>query len=323
MSLLMNVARDLLALATPMTGDRSSGQVVVTNEGSTDVFLPRNSFLLPIMGGSLREDLVFRVAEGPDDSENGCKKGGWMVSPGGLLVDLVSNVGGTRHNVPDETVFRFDQGIDGLAATATAATAFTGGTQPTMFGGLKSVAFYDTIGPSPTVETFRAKLSGGFPAMVLVWEGSEPADGSNVDSLNRGRGRAGRTDAQYTERWSALFIASRVDGGNARRSEALEALVETSAWMFDRNAVDGSVFSAPGGVFIKERFRLDGNKALAQILDIKGVRFTTTNTYTKRDLREFSDWLRTRMQTHIRKGDHPMIKKTTDVTVVMPQDDEP
>lgn len=294
MSGVVDTARAILAAAQPTTGDRASGTVAVTTTGS-EVVLPRNSVLLPVLNGQIRNELIFKTDKGTH-LQNGCPKYSWLIPAGGASVSVISNVGGARHNLPAGTVLRWDPPITGLSPTATVeAPGFAGGADPTFFGGLKSAVVYEQFGgPSPSLEIFRSRMNL-LPGMMVVWDGSEPADGAATNQLERGSSRAGRDSLLFREKFLILVIVNRKDSDDKRRDEGLEALDSLTEWLTDRQSVDGLVFSTPTGAQIRERFRLSGDSLVYQEHYIYGMRLSVVRAYTRRDARSYNDWLSTRI----------------------------
>ncbi len=287
--IVLPAARAILALVQPQTGTRAAG-VVTAVAASSPVTLPMNSYLLPVVNGGIRPELVFKTTQGPNVDRS------WTVTSGGTAVGVTSVLGGLRHVLAAGTVFRWDPPIAGLNPTATSSAGTAGGLDPTFFGGLKSAVFYDEMGgQSPTLDAFRARLSA-LPGLVLVWESSEPADGSVTDTTNRGT-RLSRGQMFFTENFMAVVVANRPDGANARRSEALAALDEVTLWLHDRASVDHEVVSNPGGLQVRSRFRVPlGNRDAAQTVEMFGMRFAATRVYKMRDSRTYNDWLLTRVR---------------------------
>src|SRR3972149_1673939 len=110
-----SLARSLLGALTP-TGTRSSGVVTVKSVGPGTALVPRNSYLLPVVEGRLREHAIFKIGPTRAPLAANGTGGDWTVTAGGTPVAVVSNLGGARHNVPAATVFRFDPQLTGVLA---------------------------------------------------------------------------------------------------------------------------------------------------------------------------------------------------------------
>lgn len=313
MSIVLEGARAILATIQPVTGERATGSVLATATGA-DVVVPRNSHLIPVVDGQLKPEWQFKTDAGPLAAPN---KNSWTVTSGGTSVDVLSVIGGVRHNLAAGTVLRWDPPISGLAPTVTVeAPGLAGGADPTFFGGLKAAVMHDAFGaPAASLEAFRSKI-GALPGLILIWQSSEPADGSTVSALGRGGGRMGQNNMLMVERYLAVILTNRVDDAHFRRSEGLEALDEVTLWLTDRNMVDGMCVSSPGGVQITNRTRLQGPRTIYQELDVYALSLAITRTYTRHDARTYNDWLLTRMRVQ-RDDDVLGPKEVVDVSIDM------
>lgn len=313
----IELARDLMAASTPVTGTRATGRVLVRPVGTSPAFLQRNWCLMPIVNGAAREDLLFKVGRGPhrarypngvrvkeDDNEPDTESW-WTIQPGGTIVNIHSLIGGKRHNLPRGTKFVFDPHNRALEVECELQNDIIDGADPTHFGGCMSMVQFEQLsGPQVTLDAFRAEL-GKFPAVVFAWENSQPADGTTQSSLNRGQTRVGQGRQLFKEAFNVFVVSERLDSGPQRRSEGLKLLDDLTFWLTDRQAVDGQIFSAPSGVQIRGRTRVAGDNAAYQAVYIYLLQLSITHLWTPYDDRTFSPWLRTHNEilTHERDGD--------------------
>ena len=207
MSRIAVLARALLSTVAPITGTRATTTltVVATTPGAT---LRRNEYLYPVVSGAIREHEPWKVAANPATLLDDGTGGDWTIagSPG-TEVELVANVGGAQHNVLPGTVFRWADGTPtGLSATAT-ATAIDGGSGGTE-GAVKQVRFYEHFSDATQQRDYLGAKLGLFPALLLVWLSSEPADGIGT-GLAQGRTRAGRKRRIFRESFLLFVISSR------------------------------------------------------------------------------------------------------------------
>ncbi len=301
----IELARDLMAASHQVTGTRATGKLLVKTKGKSPVFLQRNWALIPIVNGAAREDLLFKVALGPEEarypngkrvkaSEDEPDAGSWwVVQPGGTVVAIHSIIGGKRHNLPRGTKFLFDPQNPNLEVEGVLQADITDGADPTHFGGCMSMAQFEQLnGPQATLDAFRAEL-GKFPAVVFCWAGSQPADGTTQSSLNRGNTRAGQGMQLFKEQFDVFVISERTDSGPQRRSEGLKLLDDLTFWLTDRQAVDGQIFSSPSGVQIRNRTRVAGDNASYQSVYIYLLQLSITHLWAPYDDRTFTPWLRT------------------------------
>lgn len=262
MSSIINVGRAIMACAQQLTGTRSTGSILITASGD-DVTVPRNRYLLPVIGGRRRPDLAVKAAAGPNSDYS------WTVTSSGTSVSALSNIGGRRMNYPDGTVFAFDPPLSGIAS-AVAGGAFTGGADLTTFGALRDFVMYETvIGPNRGLDAFRANVMA-FPAAMLAWVDDEPYDGSSSDMTNR-QSRAGTRKSIYKATFQIVVFSERTEDDHARRSEGLEALDQLASLLVDRQAIDGEPFSNPSGLQIRRRWRETGRQDIYQRFYVYGL----------------------------------------------------
>lgn len=293
MSITIDTARDIMAALQPTTGTRATGKILVTPNGTAPTVIRRNQCLIPIINSDARETLLFKVAEGPEDGDPN-PKGSWIVDPAGSSIDVFSVLGGKRHNLPAGTKMRLDPlPPEPLNPVVTLQSATTDGADPIHFGGVKSVVMFETLGgASLDIDLFRSQ-SGQMPGIVVVWDGSEPADGTTQSSLNRGRTRVGTRRSLWNERFNLFIITKRMDSDHMRRSEGLQILDDLTEWLTDRQAIDGQVFSAPAGIQIRGRQRISGLGPPYQQVYVYLIQLSVTRLLQMRDERTWSDWLLT------------------------------
>lgn len=303
------IARALFALVTPITGERSSGTITVSapGMGPGQALLPANSYLRPVVGGSLREDLVFKTT---DD---------WVLALGTTEsgVPITSNVGGARHNLAAGTVLRFDPVPPGYARDVTVDADMTDGSD--VGSRLKSLAFFEDIdSANPSADIFGAKLAA--PALMLVWQRSDPADGLNA-GLSRGQSRRARNVVTFKESFTAFIITARLTGDPARRREGLILAQDISRLWSDRmQNDDGEQLSTVGsGVEItgRSRYRRDEKTYIYTV----GLRVNATLEGTGSLSLNAGPWDRTRTRGAVPGGVDP--EPTDDLVTVDATDEMP
>jgi len=234
-SAIIALARALFALLTPITGERATGSVTVSAPGMGPglAALPVNSYLRPVVNGKLREDLLFKTTE-PWELALGTTESG---------VPITSNVGGARHNLPANTVLRFDPVPPGYARDVMLDAPMTDGSDDG--ARLKSLAFFEDVDSSnPEADVFKAQLS--VPALMLTWVRTDPADGLNA-GLSRGASRRGRNVVTVKEAFVAYIITGRLTSDPGRRSEGLQIAEAVSGLLTDRmQNDDGEQLSTVG-----------------------------------------------------------------------------
>lgn len=278
----IEVGRGLLARLLPLTGTRASGAIVQTLTGPNAEVVAGN-YLLPVVNGQLREELVYKVAPKPDGSMK------WNLPADGPLA-IVSNVGGKRHNLPAGTVMRWDPQLPGLDPTATVdAGGIAGGLDPVGSLVLNAAVLYESVGNQLSgVEFFRSGI-GAFPAVVAMWSDSEPADGLATSSLRRANSRTGEGSQLYTETWAIDVVVSRQDSEPKRRAQGLLLMDEVTTFLTDAQTVDGVVISHPSGVQIRRRSKLTGlPRDMAQAYQIYAIELAVTGNYVRPDARTWA-----------------------------------
>lgn len=281
------LGRALIAQLAPITGQRATGSVTVNAPGGG--VLPANTYLLPVVGGQLRDDLIFKTAPNPATVEPNGTGGDWVLAPGApVSVAIKSNIGGSRHNLPAGTVFRFDPPLPGLDATATLGADMTDGDDT--FQLVRRAAWFEDMDASnPGKDIFAAKL-GDYPAIMLVWQNSEPAEGTTA-GLRQGSTRGARKVRFTRESYAMYVIVGRLAGDAARRQEGLVVMQAATRLLSDvqRND-DGEQLSSIGaGVEVNERTRLKRGEKLY----IYGMHLRVNQTMQPVDRRTFNAWLRT------------------------------
>lgn len=318
----VDCGRGLLGFLGPLTGARATGQITIVPEAGapSQSLVPPNSFMVPVVNGSVRHDMPVRVLPNYDNADGGAA---WALPPTGGPVSVETLVGGARHNLPAGTVMRWADDIpDGfdISGGVLATGGLSGADSIPTYGvdGLKYVGMFESLGtPTIDLEAFRSTV-GDFPAAVLIWEGADKA------TLELGRG-----DALYLERWNLIVITSRSDSDSARRGEGmrlLDSAEELLTWQTIYGDDDGKGFgivvSAVSSSDILSRYRLTGKTEAYQQVYVYGIRLATKRKVSKVDRREFAQWLKTRIKaqnTDTNPPTDPNPLTLADVTEDMPQ----
>lgn len=267
---IMQTARHLMAVLAPLTGERSEGTVTITTRADVPEFeIPLNFHLLPVLksaGGNdaLAPQLPFRVAEAG------------VATPAGVTFPVTSVIGGTIHNLPAGTVFRCAL-EDNRIASVVASGALSGAENYAGVGAVKQILMYEAVGNADAQRNlFLAKLAGLCPAIVLVWESSGSPKYIGTDKT------------MMVDQWAVHVVVSRFDAGELRALEGLEILDLVGELLGLRVGVDGA-YITNGGIKIQSRQRT----ATTDSAYIYTLRIASSTTITKRDDREFSEWLTT------------------------------
>lgn len=316
---IIEIARDLMAVCNPTSGTRSTGKVLLRSRpGKGSVFVSGNWHLVPKVNRAAREELLFKTMAGPSKAKfpDGKRKKAsqdepdlpdwWTITEAGTFVDITSVLGGKRHNLKSGTELLLDPvhpSLEPIAVVTEGGT--TGGADPTWLGGLMSmVQFEQLTGATATLDAFRSSISA-FPAAVVVWDGSEPADGTTQSSLERGQTRAGPGQSLFKERFNIFVLSKREDSDHMRRNEGLKLLDDLTFWLTDAIDADGQIFSSPAGVQIRSRGRVAGSGESFQQLYVYVIQLSVTSLWKRYDARTFNEWLiaRSEFLTHAKDGD--------------------
>lgn len=304
------LGRALFATLAPATGVRGTGTITITAlPGAGDVTLPANSYLVPVVGGNLRTDMLYKTHEA------------WVVHAVDVPVSedgvtIKSNIGGARFNLPAGTVLRFDPPVDGFAPTATLDADMTDASDAGAL--IRSAGFYEDLDLSnPSDDLFAARV--GDRGVMLIWSRSEPAEGA-LGGMRQGSNRATRVARFWREHFVLYVVVSRLTGDSRRRQDGHLIVQAITRLLTDRHQNDdGEQLSTVGsGVEITERARL-GRRANHYIYGIQlRVNQTLEATTTGRS---FARWLRTHYEgTLPRREDPEPIQdlEVVDVTDPMP-----
>jgi len=290
------LGRALFATLAPATGARARGQIYVTNSSDDEIAVPPNTYLLPVVGGQLRHDLVFKTTRPTNPDESSPGGGGadviptdWIIPAGSAReIAIMSNVGGVRHNLPSGTIFRFDPPFPGLAATAPLVQSTQLGSDAGAL--IRSVAFYEDLeSGSPSKDLFDAKV--GEAGVLLTWTQSEPVEGS-MGGLRQGGNRATRASRIWREHYTLFVVASRLSGDSNRRQDGHVILQAITRLLTDRHQNDdGEQLSTIGaGVEITHRARISRNERVY----LYGMQLRTNQTLEPAiDTRTFERWTTT------------------------------
>jgi hypothetical protein len=312
-SKIIDVARAIMAICTPATGQRATGKVKLFTHADTTVALRRNHAMMPVIDGAARSDLLIKSGEGP------LAEGAWEITPDGTEVDVLSNVGGVRHNVLTAgTKVVLDPPVPGIVINdaPTVIQGLVGGLDTTGFGAVKDVVLYEQFdGPDRALDTRRSLLKR-FPAVLLTWEGLEPADGVATAQTARAT-RLGTRKALYSLTYTLSVISSRADSDEERRHEGLAILDLLIRLLADRQAVDGYCLSNPSGLYIQEAHRESGPQDVYQKFYIYTAVIGAMATVEQIDLRTYNPWLLSKINGLVpqepdlpNQGDFPIVIDT-------------
>jgi hypothetical protein len=244
MTSIVETARDLMAIMSPVTGTRATGVVTVTASGA-DVALEQGTYAIPIYNTSYRDDLPIKALPGPNADKT------WTVTSGGTDVSFVANIGGDRYNrLTANLDVKFDPPLSGIAS-AVIKTGFSGGADATGLGAVPSMVMYEQF-EGRVVDLKRSNLKL-LPGIMVVWTDGEPADGASTSQVDQQRLSSFATNNHET--YQILIIVERRESDHMRRLEGTRILDTITSLLTNQVAYDGRVISTPSGLQIRRRWR--------------------------------------------------------------------
>ena len=277
MSMIHETARAIMAICHPITGTRSTGENLITSNGS-DFDLPMGTFAIPVTDGQANSSLIFKTLEGPNDDKS------WTITGAGTAVQCTSNIGGARHNLPAGTKFNFDPPI--YDASVSANTHFTGGTDELRYGGLKDFIIWDLLQPDISLALRRSPIRA-FPSAVIMWVDDQPADGSTVSQTERPT-RGNWKTVLYRESFQIAVISSRAESSHSRREEGFYVLDKITELLTDKRSIDGKSVSNPSGLQVLRRWREGISTQNHQQYEIFSILVGAMTPFSRLDERQYA-----------------------------------
>ncbi|MEA3225131.1 MAG: hypothetical protein U9Q07_04210 [Planctomycetota bacterium] len=312
-SIMVNVARDVSSILHPLTGTRATGKATIKATGA-DYDLAVGSYLVPVHVNEYRDDLVFKVDIGANADRS------WTITSAGTVVDITANLGGARFNLADATPLYLDPGVDEIASAVVTGAIITG-VNPSSLG-LQDVQLFEQFNP-PTdgLDMARSSLKQ-FPAALMAWGASEPADGSAVSQTSQG-GRAGRGKSLYHEIFDLYIFTNNMVSDHIRRQDGLRLMDAATMLLTSTRASDGVAISSPSGIQVRRRWRhnlanRDGfQRYYAYVQELAVMTgWTRTDTRFYSDLTKFlMSIIKPQIPALPDQGDFPVV---TDVEITNP-----
>ena len=329
---LEQLQRAIFAQLSPMTGTRASGTVLVTATDDGDVVLVPNTYLVPRVGGQAIDHRLYKVAPNPATAGAHGTGGEWTIASGSTEeVAIVSNMGGAEQNLPASAYLEFDPLIAGLNRRVELVAAITNGSNdyadtPSL---VHRAAFWQSLPPGNAAAAFFAAQAGAFPAMLMVWLGSQTLQG-RTSGGQQGDTRGGRGDRFMRERFQLFFASNKSESGRGRRNQGWIAMQGATALLSDRRVNDdGETLSGMGaGIEITSRdLAVAGTDAY-----IYSLEFEVNSVLSTLDARSFGPWLKYHYVLNlagresidedgevVEEEDFPLV----DATELMPHDEQP
>ena len=291
----IDTGRAIMAALQPLTGKRAAGILRLRSKAGTTIDIPRNFYWMPVVSGQRITSWLFKATEGPNEDK------GWTVNDSGdTLITIMSNAGGTRHNVDAGTGFQPATPIDDLVIVGSGAPVaeddFEGGVNPVEFGGVMDMALFETFdGPAMGLDLHRSPIDQ-FPAILLAFQTMEPADGVAIAQNNQMAINAG-TDTKFYKVSYTISCITEIGHGDAnRRAEGLLIADTVMQLLNDKHAGDeGECLSNPGGMQVRQMVREQGPQDIYQKFYIYTVLVSAMVTLERLDFRVYHPWLRTSM----------------------------
>ncbi len=297
----------LQALIQPLQGGYSSGTVRVRATGDP-VLLPANSFGIPIARESRFEAGAVKVERNPARTDRA-----WQITQSGTDVQVTTLQGGEHTNLEVGTYIWWDPAIEGIESESDVLSpGIVGGTTATGFGALREVLCYKDLGTKPEAEDFmRAGLSR-YPALVICWSATTPADGSSTAGIGPDATRVRHGTRLFSHQFDLMLITSRLDAHNSRRREGdvLRDMLLTQ--ITDRGAYRSLTLSGPKGIQI-----IDARLAqMSPVAYVDVVRIAATLAMRRNEERVWNPWKSTHymLDRDTSAGD----KRTVDTNDPMP-----
>lgn len=322
-STVVNTMRAMMNVLHPLTGDtRAELVLTITAEPGKELLLRPGAWVFPLIGGGagsvqqMRPDLLFKTQTNPNRED-----GFWQVTDSGNQIPIISNIAGVRHNVGVGTPFSFDFVNPDIASIVVSGVT-TPATDPGKDGFIQSMAIFEQAAPNFFMDLRRAEGANKFPAVVLAFSDLLPADGSTVDTMQRGA-KVGTQTSLYRIDFQLSIFSSRDENDSRRRIEGLSILDSVMRYLTDRRQTDDNdCLSNPGGVQILQAFRDTQVQEEFQKYYVYTLLVAATVTLKMTDDRTFNPWLSTVLNVNqaqdpkvVNEGDLPLV---ANVEIEMP-----
>ncbi len=289
------VARAVFGQLSPITGTRATGTIHVDNTlGSDDVVVEKNMYLLPVVGGELRDDLVYKTRPNPATLKAHGVGGAWTVPAGETLdVEIWSNLGGARHNLPSGTLFRWDPALFDLGPTVLLNAAMTDGAdRDEAETRIQRAAYYEDLDAAAIERDLQGGRLYQLPAIMLTWQQSAPAEGRTAGT-NQGSTRAAAGVRFFSETFRLYVIVGEHSSDKRRRSGGLRVLQAVSRLLSDQEQTRDYERLANLGsleILARNRYSRSANHY------VYSLTFRLMRTVTMLEERTFTPWLKTHLQ---------------------------
>jgi hypothetical protein len=306
------LARAVFGQISPITGTRATGTIRVDNTGGADdVIVEKNMYLLPVVGGELRDDLVYKTRPDPTTLRAHGQGGAWTVPAGETLdVDIWSNLGGARHNLPAATLFRWDPPLYGLGPTVLLNDALTDGAdRDEAETRIQRAAYYEELDAAAIERDLQSGRLYQLPAVMLTWQQSAPAEGRTAGT-NQGSTRAQAGARFFSETFRLYVIVGEHSSDKRRRGGGLRVMQALTRLLSDQEQTrDFERLTNVGSLEILARNRYSRSDRHY----VYSISFRVMRTVNILEERTFTPWLQTHLTATL-PGDPATV--TTPITRV-------
>lgn len=296
------LARALFGQLSPISGTRGTGTVTVSNPSGAAVELPKNSYLLPVVGGELADDLVFKTAPNPATLTTHGVGGAWTIPPAGSLsVAVRSNLGGARHNLAAGSVLRFDPPQPDLDLTCTLDADIVDGADKPAEPAVRRGVYYEKLDSVSLERDLNGGRLSQLPGVMIVWDRSTPAEGRTAGT-NQGSTRTEDGARVFAENFSLYVVVAHMAGDRVRRSAGLRVMQAVTLLLTDQQQTrDYEQLTGLGSLEILSRDRF----LVTERHYIYRIALRMNRVLRRLEERSFVPWLRTDLQQALPGRDAP------------------
>lgn len=301
LDIIEQLARAIFGQISPITGTRATGTVHVDNTSGVDVVMPMNQYLIPVVGshvgagkGELREDLLFKTRPNPATLKQHGVGGDWTIPAGeGLDIDVWSNLGGVRHNLPAGTRLYWDPPQFGLGPSVTLNATLTDGADrgPGEIAVQRAVYYEQLDSAALERDTQDARLNA-LPAVMLCWQQSAPAEGRTAGT-NQGSTRLADGARLFSENYTLYVMSGSHASDKRRRDLGLRVVQALTRLLSDQQQTrDYEFLTNVGSLEILARTRYTRTERAY----VYAISMRMNRVINRIEERTFTPWLKTHLQ---------------------------
>lgn len=287
------LARAMMGQIAPLSGTRATGQITVSNPTGAAILLPRNQYLLPVIGGQQADDLLFKTLPNPATATAHGQGGDWTIPAGGsLAVGLTSNLGGARHNLAAGSVLRFNPPQDGLDLDAPLVATMTDGADKASEPSVQRAVYYEELSGAQVEKDLNGGRLAKLPGVMIVWKQSTPYEGRTAGT-NQGSTRLADGVRGFAENFQLFIVVGSHESDRARRSAGLRLMQAITLLLTDQQVTrDYETLTRLGSLEILNR----GRFVRSERHYIYQISLRMNRVLARIEERSFVPWLRTDLQ---------------------------